>query len=370
MLKVQQYLRAGHTLEDIQRDYALKTVRHREHPNLVLFKYSMVDSPMGEELVQECRGLILDEKDNWRVISYPFKKFFNWGEGGAANIDWSTAKVQEKLDGSLIGVYWYDGQWHIQTSGMPDASGEVNGIKGYTFADLFQDIVWMRGYTLPKLKHVCYMFELVSPLNRVVVHQTKPQVYWIGARHLETLQELDVYAYPRWPDAPPIPRTWDLRSLDEVIATFEQMDPLQQEGYVIIDSQFNRIKVKHPGYVALHHLKSGFNPRAILEIIRHGEDSEVCAHFPEWTSFFEEVDRAYRALVSQVDNAYQAIHHIENQKDFALEAQKTACPGALFALRSGRVKSAKEYFVNLPIKRLEALLDINPQSFILPGSGV
>lgn len=61
---------------------------------------------MKEPIVQECRGLILDEAEGWRVVCMPYKKFFNFGEDCCADIDWSTAKVQEKLDGSLISLYW------------------------------------------------------------------------------------------------------------------------------------------------------------------------------------------------------------------------------------------------------------------------
>ena len=41
---------------------------------LVMFKYNMVDSDMSLKLVQECRGLILDE-DTLELISVPFFKF-------------------------------------------------------------------------------------------------------------------------------------------------------------------------------------------------------------------------------------------------------------------------------------------------------
>lgn len=49
----------------------------------------------------------------------PYKKFFNFGEDCAATIDWNTAKVQEKIDGSLISLYWYDDSWHISSTGCP-----------------------------------------------------------------------------------------------------------------------------------------------------------------------------------------------------------------------------------------------------------
>jgi hypothetical protein len=54
---------------------------------------------MHEPIVRESRGVILDEADDWRVVARAFDKFFNYGESGADEIDWGTARVQEKVDG-------------------------------------------------------------------------------------------------------------------------------------------------------------------------------------------------------------------------------------------------------------------------------
>ena len=70
-----------------------------EYEGLVLFKYNQLESDLSRQLVQDCRGIIIDIEDNFRVISYPFRKFFNYGEKFASHIDWSTARVQQKVDG-------------------------------------------------------------------------------------------------------------------------------------------------------------------------------------------------------------------------------------------------------------------------------
>ena len=53
----------------------------------------------------QCRGLIL-RKDTNQPVCVPFYKFFNLGEEQAHAIDWGTASVYEKVDGSLIKVRW------------------------------------------------------------------------------------------------------------------------------------------------------------------------------------------------------------------------------------------------------------------------
>ncbi len=86
---VQDFLRGGGTLAQLTECYSISAKRHTTYPNLVLLKYSMIDSPMHEPIVRECRGVILDEADGWRAISRGFDKFSNHLEATAAKIDWS-----------------------------------------------------------------------------------------------------------------------------------------------------------------------------------------------------------------------------------------------------------------------------------------
>lgn len=68
--------------------------------NLVCLKYNQIESDFSQEIVRECRGLILDA-DTAEIVCYPFYKFFNYGEANQAEIDWSSAYVTEKLDGCV-----------------------------------------------------------------------------------------------------------------------------------------------------------------------------------------------------------------------------------------------------------------------------
>ncbi len=38
-------------------------------------------------------------------------------------LDWTSAAVYEKLDGSLAVLYYYKDEWWVSSSGMPDATG-------------------------------------------------------------------------------------------------------------------------------------------------------------------------------------------------------------------------------------------------------
>jgi hypothetical protein len=147
-------------------------------------------SPMGEEIVQDCRGIILDEQDNWSVVAMAFRKFFNHGEFHCSKIDWATAAVQEKLDGTLCLLYAYDQQWHVATTGTPDAGGSIERVSARTFAQYFWDAFRDSGMVLPGADcGVCFFFELMGPENRVVVRHAAVRLAVLGCRRLPSLEE-------------------------------------------------------------------------------------------------------------------------------------------------------------------------------------
>lgn len=354
MYLLQNYLRSGGTLDELKVKFAIDATRHKTYPSLVLLKYNQIESPFAEPMVREARGLVLDEANDWNAVCVRFNKFFNYGEGHAAEIDWTSARVQEKVDGSLMTIYHYDGKWHVASSGSPDASGQVHGWD-FTFAELFWKTFNEMGLKLPVAAHsLCLSFELTSQFNRVVVPHKEAALTLIGA-HLRDVppalgNEIAVEKIIGYP----IVKSYKLSSFDDIVQSFADIDPISQEGYVVVDADLNRVKIKHPGYVALHHLKDGFGPRRIVEIIRASEKSEVLTYFPEWKEQFNDVQSRYDNLVNETQNLYDEIKDIPVQKDFALavQARKPAVPSALYQLRAGKIDTIKQHLADMPIQSL------------------
>lgn len=81
---------------------------------------------MQHPLVQLSRGLVLDASNNWNIVAFPYEKFFNFGESGAATLDWNRPVwVAEKTDGTLCTLYYHESKWCVATSGIPDAGGKL-----------------------------------------------------------------------------------------------------------------------------------------------------------------------------------------------------------------------------------------------------
>lgn len=146
------------------------------------------------------------------------------------------------------------------------------------------------------------------------------------------------------------------RNIDEVLSSFAAVNPLEQEGYVVIDEAHRRIKVKHPLYVAIHHMRSAISKKAFLEVVRAGETPEVIAYYPELTAEFEAITADYQALCREADLVYASHTHLETQKEFALAIGKHRCSAALFKIRAGHAQNAADFYAKVPLSNLMRLL--------------
>jgi len=342
-LEVQKYLRSNSLLQ-LEQEYKIIYKTHSVYSNLILFRYNQLESPFNERIVQECRGLILDSSKNWAVVCYPFNKWFNFGEPNAATIDWSTAKVQEKLDGSLLDLWYYDGNWQVSTSGCPDGLNLINDT-GMTFKDLFWETFKKEQYGVNGLNlNTTYMFELTSPFNRVVVDHKESHLTLIGVRNNKTLEEFPTSVVSLGPDnvltfmevLPRVPKQYPLGSIEDCIEAAKHLNPLENEGYVVVDKYFNRIKIKSPNYIILHHLRDSMSLKRMAEVIRTGEHEELkiaLDSYPELKVRFDELVGKYKSIVTGCWEHYIAIAGIKDQKEFAEKALQSPYSSVLFAMR-------------------------------------
>lgn len=388
MLKVQEFIRANSDWECLLSSdpFNISISHDKVHGrNLVMFKYSQLDSDLGNPIVQECRGLILDS-DTFEVVSYPFNKFFNYGEAHAADIDWSTAWVSQKLDGSILKVVNLDGDnFLISTNGMIDAFkcsvSDSVGCPYASFGELFMEGMKFYGLTMEDFPRLfapgfTYMFELTSPWNQVVVQWKETKAWLIGMRNNKTLEEMR-FSDSVLAETFDTPRIYPIRSIDECVDAAKVL-PEDEEGYVVCDSGFRRIKVKSPRYVQLHYMAGNqtWSAGRVLEILRANEVSEYVAYFPKFKAAFDVVKAKYDAYVGELDEVKEAIDDLMvvewniTKKNFAkwVFTINTIRPYSGFAFAyfdsvyaktkkdDAIVRSADEYLAKMPTAKLvEAL---------------
>lgn len=356
-------------------EFNLKT---RVYGTKILLKYDQLSSPtlMANPEVQECRGLVL-EKDTWKVMSLAFLKFFNSEEGNAHKVDWNTAHVLEKLDGSLIQVYfdWTTNTWFAATTGTAEGEGEVNNKLGTTFNQLFWGTVKDKyGLDASKLvKGFTYVFELTTPYNIVVKPHGEASATLLTVRNLATLEEVSFEELTRVAGVLGLPRvkSYDLNAKDigELLRTFEKM-VWHDEGYVVVDAKFNRVKVKNPAYVAVHHLKGKTAEHNIIAIVKTNEIDEFAATFPDRKDELYKLKVNYDLLVERLEKVWEELQAFKPKNITSPEKKKFAqavfevCAkhnvktftGLYFGLFDGKVASVKDFIFNYDDKTLYKLL--------------
>jgi hypothetical protein len=374
MLKIQKFIKEN-GFEKAVKEFQLKT---REYEHKVLLKYDQLVSPtiMSNIEVQECRGLIL-EKGTWDVMSLAFTKFFNAEEGNAAKIDWNTAHVLEKLDGTLIQVYWdwVNEEWYAGTTGTAEGEGEVNNKMGTTFNSLFWDTVTKQYALNPCMfdKNHVYVFELTTPYNIVVKPHGESSATLLTVRNRVTLQEVS------WKDLTmiaeslrvPLVKRFDLNAKDvgTLLRTFEGM-PWSEEGYVVVDANFNRIKIKNPAYVAVHHLKGKTAEHNIITIVKSNEIEEFASTFPERKDELFRLKDNYDKLTDKLNQMWVELS-ARKPKNITKEEKKRYAAavfevcgkhdlkqftGLYFGLVDGKVDSVEDFIVNYDDKLLYKML--------------
>ena len=292
----------------------------------VMFSYNQLASNFNIGLVREARGIIFRKGEWEKPVCWAFNKFGNYGESYAPEIDWSTAMVTEKIDGSLIKVWW-DGCWHISTNGTIDAyQAEISDVKMKNFGDYFEQAI-MKYYTtfgefLAGLnKGLTYMFELVGPYNRVVIPYEEIDVYFLGARSnngseysIKWNTGLDVGVIPT-------PIVYPLTSLDECVRAAEEMD-WDSEGFVVADAYGNRVKIKSPAYVMAHFARNNnvITRKHLLRVILENEvDEFLCyaADYAEDLQAAQDSMNEYKETCERYARALSAAATTLERKDYA-----------------------------------------------------
>ena len=357
MLNLQRFIFAHENWRELlaAKPYCIKIV---EEGSLVLFKYSQIDSDFFNPIVQECRGIIL-ERDTWRVVAYAFRKFGNFGESYVDEIDWESAVVETKEDGSLIKVYFYDGEWRVGTNGTIFAeNAELNAGPYKNFRQLFDAAAEKCGLDFSRLnRYYTYIFELCSEFNQVVCPQSEMRLIHIGTRNNRTFQEVEADI------GIPHPQRYALSSLEDCIAMAKTFD-FTKEGFVVKDKNYNRIKVKSEDYVRVHRLANNgsMTEERAIELIRANELDEFFTYFPHYKEYIGRIKAKIAALSYTIDKDISRARVIKenssSRKDFAawVAGLSSLEKAIAFLVYDEKIESGDQYVASLTTKKLARLI--------------
>jgi len=337
-------------------DHGIRVTADERYPDLYCLKYG----PMADktsDIVKVCRGAVveLNEADGHVVVAYAFDRFFNAGESQAAEIDWESARVFEKHDGSLIKLFHHEQfGWIVSTSGTVGANisfGEMD----VTFEDLFwRAFEFNYSESREKLDpDVVYIFELCTPDNKVVVDYKFDYIPLLAARDARTMEEIYVESFSglfaiatehgRWSD------------IGRLMEWANERKGSEHEGFIVVDKNWNRIKVKGKSYVQMHRVKGNGNP-SFFELWKNDDLIEFWTYFPEYKEKFQK-------MISRLDDAtfmtegFVRLYANMDQKDFAAIVIKhhPKVSGAMFSIRAKKVSGFIDWLTQQNEKKFEEI---------------
>lgn len=349
-MKVVEYLNNGGTLEKLKADHGIDA---KVYPDweLILLNYHMLEARKDDAMASECRSLVLDFEYN--VVSRGFDRFFNWEERKPPH-KIENLVAHEKIDGSLITLFYHKGAWKWRTRGVVMPEQPVQGFE-VSWEELILETIVRKGLSMYD-RALSYIFELTTPENRVVVAHHRRSAVFLASRNNITGEYVPATTWIR--GAFSLPKTHSFRNYAEVLEAAKAL-PNLEEGYVMYDSRGAPVsKIKNPAYVAAHHLKGdGFSKRRVMELVRTGEDMEYLAIFPEDSDFFRPFQDSWNAVCAAVAQLWEETRDLESQKEFALAVRQSPIAAVLFRMRKTPDASVLDVIETLTTNAKNAMMD-------------
>lgn len=395
-----EFLRT-HSLQEL---YELHGINHRwdvANTKFVL-NYDQFRFKPGDLLAEQCRGLILRPikfnehechqenisfKEGCEILSWPMNKFYNLQESCVASIDVNTMKAYEKLDGTMISVY-YDrlfNRWCVSTRGVPEAADIVIALNNVvtedkTFYDLFIDAILE---STNNKKHKCYnlqefceynnfsqmntyVFELTSPYNKVIVDYKSCNVTLTAVRNNESGFEIDIEKLVLDIDRP---QCYYLKDFPELISLANSHSGEDFEGFVVLDANFNRLKIKNINWIEANKSKNYIeniisSKRNVLIAIFKGILDDVLPFLDIKTrTIVEKLSLDVKTLFEKSEAQYSLLNEVcgNDMKSFAIILKTIHSPlkNGFFIIKRGGAKNFNDYIQQLIIKNKlkDSLLD-------------
>jgi hypothetical protein len=289
-----------------------------DHPYLPLsiYNYSRKTQYDGkwDDVTQQCRGLIVD-KSTGKILVRPFKKFFNYEELAGSKFKESKLPtkcdyvyVQEKMDGSLGILFYYDNQWVMATRGSFVSEQAIKGL----------DIVKSK-YNLDSwMKEYGYLVEIIYPENRIVVEYGEEKVVFLSvvlneSYNFEPTNDTELH----WTTACAVLNANGVKKGDivkteqhfnyseELFTSLKEKNEENKEGFVFRFQPGNlRVKIKFEEYVRLHKLMTQISTYDIWEHLKEGKDileilNNVPDEFDKWIKETANTIRYHHYMVGE-----------------------------------------------------------------------
>ena len=310
--------------------------KHPEY-DIWILNYSPKTQGNGlwDEYTLSCRGLVIDARGD--ILARPFQKFKNFEEHDPSEIDTSKPfQIYEKLDGSLIIVFYYDvkREWIVASRGsfISEQSLEARRLIGMKTENLNENCT--------------YLFEIIYPENRIVVNYGERRELVLLANIItETGEEIPHDELVRlYSNYFTVVRLFDMGNITE-FDQLKELDEDNREGFVIRFDDGFRVKVKFSEYVRLHGILTNVSNLTVWEHLKNNYNfDELFDRVPD--EFYEWLKKTINHLQSQYNDVerlalleFLRIYHVNEiteRSKFAEHAKLSKYRSILFKLYDKR----------------------------------
>lgn len=329
-------------------------VKGRKHPTLPLtvYKYSKElqykikfdlndnysekpDDFKWTTLLSMCRGLVIEDETN-KIIAKGFSKFFNASEHGFEHIQNRMKRLKyniyEKLDGSLIVLFNYNGEWVTSTNGSFDSEQSLLSKKLLTDEML---------NTLDK--DYIYLLEYISPLNKIVINYESEELILLAILNRKNnFSEISLDSKLNKSCFKKVEKVKIKENLLSNLQSITFLNIPNKEGFVIVFEDGFRVKLKFEEYVRLHKIKTELSDKSILLFLSEGSSViEKLKDIPdELHTWIYKTELKFKKWYSRYYNysklVYEKFSSIEDQKEFSKKVSSKLHSNLIFNIRNNK----------------------------------
>jgi len=203
-------------------------------------------------------------------------------------------------------LYYYDDKWCISTTRMIDANKSKWGNrKSYyeMFMDAYENCKNDKFNFNNLDRDYCYGFVLQHPDNEIVIEYNKPSLVHLVTRSLKSdnyLEEVNM-------DIGCIkPKKFEIDSYTRLLKICYLEEEFETEGYVIIDENKNRHKIKSKNYMSYKELKGNYSDELFhFFVLRKDEKvQEYLYKFPKNLNRYNLFETYFRKMIKSIHTEY------------------------------------------------------------------
>lgn len=297
---------------------------YRNYPDLGLYliKYNKIKADLDNEEVSKCRGLVCEIGTN-KIVAIPPYKSVNNEQHKLTNETIEQYKFQEYLDGTMINLFYYEGEkftgWLISTRSTIGANCRWTSDK--MFSELFSEVKEF-DYSTFNTEYT-YTFVLQHPDNRIVTQFTEPRLVLVEVTRntdLTTSDNLVIetrdYLKEHGVDIG-IPEEYLFHNTNE-LETFIEKSSYEVQGVIckLRDNNKIRMKFRNSKYNFVKTLKGNSNDYLVtyLDLKKGNYLNEYLTFFPEQKEKFIKFNGILFEIINKTFNYYMD-RHIKKTKN-------------------------------------------------------